>query len=95
MAVEAAEGGVMYRSGGVLPILLDSLVKLARVRNVIACLHAPGRTAYPLNELVDTLPRLVSIKDISDRPEDAVPWSMLHSHMDTVPRSWLTAEAYR
>eukprot|EP00959_Pyramimonas_sp_CCMP1952_P028916 606762-Pyramimonas_sp.AAC.1 len=82
VAVEAAAGGVMHRCCGALPIRLDSLVMLARVRAVLTWLHVPGHTAYPLNELVDTLARSVSVKDIADRPEDAVPWSMLLSHMD-------------
>eukprot|EP00959_Pyramimonas_sp_CCMP1952_P111245 2327279-Pyramimonas_sp.AAC.1 len=77
MVVEAAAGNVMYRYCGALPILLDSLVKLARVR-----LHVPGHTAHPLNELVDALARRVSIMDIPDRPEDRVPWSIRLSQMD-------------
>eukprot|EP00959_Pyramimonas_sp_CCMP1952_P229577 4800111-Pyramimonas_sp.AAC.1 len=39
MVVEAAAGGAMYRSCGALPILLDSVVKLARSRAVITLLH--------------------------------------------------------
>eukprot|EP00959_Pyramimonas_sp_CCMP1952_P004282 90115-Pyramimonas_sp.AAC.2 len=75
MVVEAAAGGVMYRSGGALPIQLVSLGKLARVRTLITWLHIPGHAAYPLNEVVDALARLVSVsvKDISNRPEDGVP----------------------
>eukprot|EP00959_Pyramimonas_sp_CCMP1952_P156006 3263076-Pyramimonas_sp.AAC.1 len=95
MVVEAAAGGVMYKYCCALPILLDSLVKLARVRTVITWLHVPGHAAYPLNELVDALARLVSIKDISNRPEDGVPWSILRSQMDKVPWIWLTAGAHR
>eukprot|EP00959_Pyramimonas_sp_CCMP1952_P146628 3069136-Pyramimonas_sp.AAC.1 len=95
MVVESAAGGVVYRACGVLPIPWDSLVKLARVRTVITWLHLPGHTAYPLNELVDTPARLVPIKYISDRPGDAVPWSILLSHMDKVPWLWLTADAHR
>eukprot|EP00959_Pyramimonas_sp_CCMP1952_P331543 6942658-Pyramimonas_sp.AAC.1 len=71
MVVETAAGCVLCRSCGPLPILLDSLVKLARVRTVITWLHVPGHAAYPMNELVDTIARLVSTKDISGRPEDA------------------------
>eukprot|EP00959_Pyramimonas_sp_CCMP1952_P196251 4103067-Pyramimonas_sp.AAC.1 len=85
MVVEAAAGDAMHRSCGALPILLDSLAELARVRAVITRLHVPGRTAYPLNELVDRFARLASVKDISDCPEDAAPWSILLSHMDKVP----------
>eukprot|EP00959_Pyramimonas_sp_CCMP1952_P224084 4685274-Pyramimonas_sp.AAC.1 len=95
MVVEAAARHVMYRSCGALPILLDSLVKLARVRTVITWLHVPGHTAHPLNELVDTLARRVSVKDLSDRPEDGMPWSILLSQMDKVPRLWLTADTHR
>eukprot|EP00959_Pyramimonas_sp_CCMP1952_P086954 1818903-Pyramimonas_sp.AAC.1 len=62
MVVEAAAGGVMYRSCGALPALLDSLVQLARVRTV-------ANTAHPLDELVDALACLASTKDISDRPK--------------------------
>eukprot|EP00959_Pyramimonas_sp_CCMP1952_P304251 6367551-Pyramimonas_sp.AAC.1 len=60
MMVEAAAGGVLCRYCGALPILLDSLVKLARARTVITWLHGPGCAAYPLNELVDAVARLVS-----------------------------------
>eukprot|EP00959_Pyramimonas_sp_CCMP1952_P109701 2294617-Pyramimonas_sp.AAC.1 len=80
MVVETAAGGPMYRYCGALPIRSDSLVKLARVRTVLTWLHVPSHAAYPLNELVDARARRVSIKDIADRPEDAVPWSILLSY---------------
>eukprot|EP00959_Pyramimonas_sp_CCMP1952_P266286 5567402-Pyramimonas_sp.AAC.1 len=73
MVVDAAAGGAMYNYCSVLPILLESLVRLARVRTVLTWSYVPGHTAYPLNELVDALARLVSKKDISDRTEDGVP----------------------
>eukprot|EP00959_Pyramimonas_sp_CCMP1952_P391836 8211491-Pyramimonas_sp.AAC.1 len=81
MVVKGAAGGVMNNSCSVLPTLLDFLVKPARMRTVITWSHVPGHAAYPLNEPVDALARLVSMEDISDRPEDGVPWSILLSHM--------------
>ena len=60
MVVKAANFGSTFPYCGDLPVLLDGLIKLARVTTQVTWKHVHGHSADPLNELADTLATLAS-----------------------------------